>query len=138
MHVLDYSYAQAALGVKQAKVIVTCHDTIPWLEKLGEVPRSLSLRVILTVIWRLRLMQKADWVIADQHNTMDDVERLVPTLKGRASVVCPEISPGLTTNVLDELAIRSELGFKNSDRFLLSIGGNNFTRTPAAWQGLSR
>ena len=132
VHVLDHAYAQAVLGVKRAKVIVTCHDTIPWLEKLGEVPRSLPLRVILTVIWRLRLMQKADWVIADSHNTMDDVERLVPALKGRVSVVYPGISPELTTNVLDKVAIRSELGFKNSDRILLSIGGNKFYKNSSS------
>jgi len=122
VHVLDHAYAQAVLGVKGAKVVVTCHDTIPWLEKLGEVPRSLPLSVILTVIWRLRLMRKASWVIADSLNTKNDVERLVPALKGRVSVVYPGISPAMVANVVDKVAVRSELGFKNSDRLLLSVG----------------
>jgi len=125
VHVFDHAYAQAVLGVKGAKVIVTCHDTIPWLEKMGEVPRSLPLSVILTVRWRLRLLRRANWVIAVSLNTKNDVERLVPTLKGRVSVVYSGISPALMTNVVDKVAIRRKLGFTSSDRLLLSVGATH-------------
>jgi glycosyltransferase involved in cell wall biosynthesis len=77
-------------------------------------------------------MRKADWVIADSHSTMDDVERLVPALRGRVSVVYPGISPGLTTNVVDKVDVRNELGFKNSDRLLLSVGGNKFYKNSSS------
>jgi len=124
VHVLDHAYAQVVLGVHNAKVLVTCHDTIPWLAKTGRLPRSLPPRVILTVVWRLKLMRKADWVIADSNSTKGDIEDLVPGLKGRVSVVYPGISAEIMLAEVDRAKARSDHGIDAGDRLVLSVGAS--------------
>jgi glycosyltransferase involved in cell wall biosynthesis len=130
VHIVDHGYAHLLLGLNGTPTIVTCHDTIPWLMARGEVPSRIPRRVMWSVIMRLRMLNRARHIIADSHNTRRDLERLMPLLAGKISVIYPGVGGNFTRPPLawDKRHARDALGIPGADRLLLGIGGSKVSK----------
>jgi glycosyltransferase involved in cell wall biosynthesis len=124
VHIVDHGYGHLLLTLKGVHTVVTCHDVIPWLAAIGEIPLAVSRRVQRSVVARLRCLKMANHVVADSNNTKRDLVRLMPELAGRTSVVYPGVAsvfhPSRKDDVHEEL--RSKFAIEQNSKVLLHVG----------------
>jgi glycosyltransferase involved in cell wall biosynthesis len=124
VHIVDHGYGHLLLSLKGRTTVITCHDVIPWLAGIGEIPLAVSRRVRRSVVARLRCLKMASHVVADSNNTRTDLIRLMPELAGKTSVVYPGVTGAFRPGNQEEsrVALRSKLAIGQNSKVLLHVG----------------
>jgi len=128
VHIIDHGYGHLLLALRGVKTVVTCHDLIPWLGAIGEIPLAVPRRVQFSVLARLRCLRLASHVVTDSKNTRKDLLRLMPQLERKISVVYPGVAiafrPG--DQARDQWQLRNKLAIEQNSRLLLHIGQDSY------------
>ena len=88
LHICDHSNALYLHAARPARQVVTCHDLIAVRTALGEFPGTgtgWSGRILQRLI--LSGLRKAHFIVCDSYSTRRDLERMIPKLAERLSVV---------------------------------------------------
>jgi glycosyltransferase involved in cell wall biosynthesis len=126
VHIVDHGYSHLLLALRGVKTVVTCHDLIPWLAAIGEIPLALPRRVHYSVLARLRCLKLASHIVTDSKNTKADLLRLMPELAGKISVVYPGVESAFQPGeqARDRRQLRSKLAIEQNSKILLHVGQN--------------
>jgi glycosyltransferase involved in cell wall biosynthesis len=100
-----------------ARVVVTVHDLIPFLFP-GDYPWMRRERLLA-----LRLLRRADAVVAPSTATAEDVERLAGVDPGRIAVIAHGVDPSYRPVAEAEMeAVRRHLGVPPGHAYLVAVG----------------
>jgi glycosyltransferase involved in cell wall biosynthesis len=123
-HVLDHGYSQLLLGLGGRRTVVTCHDLIPLLARVGAIPVSVSRNVALTFRFRLACMARATRVIAVSEATRRTILKFTPIPPERIVVIPHGLSQVFSPNgdAPPEGGVRSRLGIPAEARVVLHVG----------------
>jgi glycosyltransferase involved in cell wall biosynthesis len=128
VHIMDHGEGHLLLALQRVKTVVTCHDLIPWLGAIGEIPVAVPRRVQYSVMARLRCLKLASHIVTDSKNTRADLLRLMPELETKISVVYPGIATAFRPGeqAMDRRQLRSKLAVEPDSRILLHVGQNTY------------
>lgn len=119
-HVIDHSYGHLLYFLDPQRTVVTCHDLAPKVRR-DKLPQP-SLSLILWD-WAFQGMLKAARIIADSHNTKDDIVRLSTYDASHITVVPLAVNPRFTPrSPKDKKTARHQYGFPVDVPIILHVG----------------
>lgn len=119
-HVIDHSYGHLLHFLDPQRTVVTCHDVAPLVrrDKLPQPSLSLALWD-----WAFKGMLKATRIIADSHNTRQDIVRFSAYDARRIAVVPLGVDPRFTPRSPEEKkAVRCRHGLPTDIPIVLHVG----------------
>lgn len=117
IHVLDGSYSYVARGVEGARLVVTCHDLIPFLQMTGRLSGNQGWAARKIVLSSLAVMRKAQSLVAVSGQTCADLIRLGGVDERRIRVVYQALDPVFTA--LSEVSVRPQ------SPYILHVGNDS-------------
>lgn len=126
-HVVDHGYAHLAKSLpKSATTVVTVHDLIPFLTWRGIIPSENRVRPSLN-LYSMGFVKRFDCVVTPSQNTANDLSKFFQVDPERICVIPPVLPNYFCINDRPiNRNIRSEFGFKESDKLILLTGSDHY------------
>ena len=125
-HIVDHGQAFLLRYLDASKTVVTCHDIILLVLASGRLGSAFSPPFATSVLRRsLEWMKKTRWIIADSHQTKNDLVTVVGIDPANIRVIYPGLNYPYRPDAEVRAGIRSRLGLSGG-MLVLQVGQAGF------------